>query len=63
MSVRASTEDFTICTGADRDLLGVTEHGAQGVVSGVSSGTCRMSIERPGEEARAAVEAAVRKLG
>lgn len=105
------TEDFTIYTGADRDLLGVTEHGAQGVVSGVSSvlpkpfraavdrrndhegaqadidlavsaiagdmgrmhyayellgvssGTCRMSIERPGEEARAAVEAAVRKLG
>ena len=105
------TEDFTIYTGADRDLLGVTDHGAQGVVSGVSSvlpkpfraavdggkgreelqadidlavsaiagdmgrmhyayellgvssGTCRMSIERPGEETRAAVEAAVRKLG
>lgn len=104
-------EGFTIYTGADRDLLGVTAHGAQGVVSGVSSvlpkpfraavdgvkgeeefqadidtavdaiagdmarmhyayellgvpsGTCRMALERPGEEARAAVEAAVEQLG
>lgn len=104
-------EDFTIYTGADRDLLGVTGHGAQGVVSGVSSvlpkpfraavegtkdraglqadidqavsaiagdigrmryayellgvesGTSRMSIESPDEEARATVEAAVAHLG
>ncbi|GAA1487923.1 dihydrodipicolinate synthase family protein [Brachybacterium sacelli] len=104
-------EDFTLYTGADRDLLGVSEHGAQGVVSGVSSvlpkpfraaaegarsrdevqadvdqavsaiagdvgrmhyayellgvrsGTCRMSIEAPDEQARAAVEEAVTTLG
>src|SRR5699024_5905498 len=30
-------EDFIIYTGADADVVRVTEHGAQGVVSGVSS--------------------------
>lgn len=103
-------EDFLIYTGADRDVLAVAEHGAQGVISGVSSvlpnpfraavagegdprrlqadvdlaveaiagdmarmhyayellgvrsGTCRMSIAVPDEEARALVEKAVRTL-
>lgn len=103
-------EDFLIYAGADRDVLAVGEHGAQGVISGVSSvlskpfraavagegdpgqlqadvdlaveaiagdmarmhyayellgvssGTCRMSIAEPDDEARALIEKAVRTL-
>lgn len=103
-------EGFLIYTGADRDVVSVAEHGAQGVISGVSSvlpkpfraavagegdaaqlqadvdlaveaiagdmgrmhyayellgvssGTCRMSIAAPGEQARAQIQDAVRKL-
>ncbi|NMA75962.1 MAG: dihydrodipicolinate synthase family protein [Actinomycetales bacterium] len=103
-------EGFLIYTGADRDVISVAEHGAQGVISGVSSvlpkpfraavagegdaarlqadvdlaveaiagdmgrmhyayellgvpsGTCRMSIAAPGEQARAQIQDAVRKL-
>ncbi|MGO1975711.1 dihydrodipicolinate synthase family protein [Brachybacterium tyrofermentans] len=104
-------EDFLIYTGADRDVLAVADHGAQGVISGVSSvlpkpfraavagdgdprqlqadvdlaveaiagdmgrmhyayellgvssGTCRMSVAEPDEEARTLIEEAVRTLG
>lgn len=103
-------EGFVIYTGADRDVISVADHGAQGVVSGVSSvlpkpfraavagegdvaqlqtqvdlaveaiagdmgrmhyayellgvpsGSCRMAIEAPDEQARAQIEDAVRKL-
>jgi len=104
-------EDFVIYTGADADVLHVSEFGAQGVVSGVSSvlpapfraavegrgtpeelqqgvdqavsaiagdmarmheafalqgvdsGTCRMAIASPDDEAREQIAQAVRALG
>lgn len=104
-------EDFVIYTGADADVLHVSEYGAQGVVSGVSSvlpapfraavegrgtpeelqqgvdqavsaiagdmarmheafalqgvdsGTCRMAIASPDDEAREQIAQAVRALG
>lgn len=57
-------EDFVIYTGADSDVLRVTEHGAQGVVSGVSSvlpAPFRAAVEGRGtpEELQRGVDQAV----